>query len=72
MRAVVEAAVREICHVRSWSLWAVAARSNHVHIVLTAPNYKPTLVREQFKAKATRDLRQSFKVWKERPVGSAK
>jgi REP element-mobilizing transposase RayT len=71
MRQVVDAAVREICQVRSWTLWSVSSRSNHVHVVVTAPNYKPKLVRDQLKAKATRDLRQSFHVWKGRPVWSA-
>jgi REP element-mobilizing transposase RayT len=68
MREVADAAVREICQVRSWTLWAVSTRSNHVHVVVTAPNYKPTLVRDQLKAKVTRDLRQLFDVWKDRPV----
>ena len=72
MRSVAEAAIREICHVRSWSEWAISARSNHVHVVVTAPEYKPTLVRDQLKAKATMELRRAFSVWKGRPVWTEK
>ena len=35
-RAVVEATVRDHCAVRGWTLHAVHARSNHVHVVVTA------------------------------------
>lgn len=70
MRAVAEAAIREICEFRTWTLWAVSVRSNHVHVVVTAPDYKPSLVRDQLKAKATRE--QSFELWKDRPVWTEK
>lgn len=72
MRDVTEAAIREICEVRTWTLWALSARSNHVHVVVTAPDYKPSLVRDQLKAKATRELRQSFDLWQDRPVWTEK
>ncbi len=72
MRRVAEDAIREICCVRSWSLWAVAVRSNHVHVVVTAPEYVPELVRDQLKAKATKELRSGFPVWRDRPAWSAK
>jgi REP element-mobilizing transposase RayT len=72
MRAVVEAAIREVCTIRVWTLWAVSVRSNHVHVVVTAPRYKPILVRDQLKAKATRELRQSFDIWQNRPVWTEK
>jgi REP element-mobilizing transposase RayT len=71
-RAVVENAVKEICEFRSWILWAVAARSNHVHVVVTAFDYKPTLAMNQLKSKATRELRRHCDTWRERPVWSAK
>ena len=72
MRRVAEEAIREICSVRSWSLWAVAVRSDHVHVVVTAPEYAPKLVRDQLKAKATKELRSGFSAWKDRPVWTAK
>lgn len=72
MRKVAEDAIREISGVRNWSLWAVTVRSNHVHVVVTAPDYAPKLVRDQLKAKATKELRSAFSVWKDRPVWSAK
>jgi REP element-mobilizing transposase RayT len=72
MRNVADAAIREICGVRSWTAWAIAVRSNHVHVVVTAPEYKPALVRDQMKAKATMELRRTFVVWRDRPVWTAK
>ena len=65
-------AVETICHrhaeIRGWELHAVSVRSNHVHIAVTA-NAEPKKVRDQFKANATRVLRQrpnpiiNQKVW---------
>ena len=72
MHEVTEEAIREICVLRNWSLWAVAVRSNHVHVVVTAPEYAPELVRDQLKAKATRKLREAFQLLVNRPVWSAK
>lgn len=72
MHRVAEESIREICSVRSWSLWALSVRSNHVHVVVTAPEYAPQLVRDQLKSKATRGLRHAFPVWNVRPVWSAK
>lgn len=66
------AKVETVCHqhagIRGWHLHAVNARSNHVHLVITA-DQKPETVRDQFKANATRVLRQGTdaianeKVW---------
>ena len=72
MRVVVEAAINEICQFRGWHLWAVSVRTNHVHTVVTAPEYDPELVRDQMKAKATRELRDGFTTWQDRPVWSRK
>ena len=72
MRDEVESALREICEFRSWTLWAVSARSNHVHVVVSAPEYKPTLVRDQLKGKATRELRRMSSTWVDRPVWTEK
>lgn len=53
--------VANACHshakVRGWVLHAINARSNHVHLVVSANN-APEIVRDEFKANATRVLRQ--------------
>ncbi len=64
--------VEKVCHrhaeIRGWVLHAVSARSNHVHIAVTA-DAAPIQVRDQFKANATRVLRQdpeaisNAKIW---------
>ena len=56
-RDKVEAVCREHANIRGWLLHAVNARSNHVQLVVTA-DQAPQLVRDQFKANATRVLRQ--------------
>lgn len=60
-RALVEQAIRETCEIRKWSFWAVNARTNHVHAVVTA-SCKPERVLSAFKANATRNLREA-KCW---------
>jgi REP element-mobilizing transposase RayT len=57
-RAVVEKVIREHASIRGWELHAVSAHSNHVHVAVTAAA-PPKRVRDQFKANATRVLRQS-------------
>ncbi len=55
-RTKVEVVCREHADHRRWELHAVSARSNHVHLAVTAD--KPAEeVRDQFKANATRVLR---------------
>ena len=67
-RQQVETVIREHATIRGWSLHAVSARSNHVHIAVTACD-PPKRVRDQFKANATRVLRElpapvkTEKVW---------
>jgi len=66
------AAVEEVCYrhaeIRGWLIHAVNARSNHIHVVVTA-NAAPQTVRDQLKANATRVLRgltepiNNDKVW---------
>jgi REP element-mobilizing transposase RayT len=65
-------AVERICHehanIRGGALHAIAVRSNHVHIAVSASG-DPSKVRDQFKANATRVLREvsdpikNEKVW---------
>ncbi len=57
-REKVELVCRQHAAIRSWSLHALSARSNHVHIAVTADD-APHKVRDQFKANSTRVLRQS-------------
>jgi REP element-mobilizing transposase RayT len=56
---VVEDTIRKHCAVRDWHLHAVNARTNHVHVVVTAVGYEPETVRDQFKAWCTRRLKAS-------------
>ena len=56
-RKSVEAAIRETCTKRQWSLQAINVRTNHVHTVVSA-NRRAGLVLNAFKANATRQLRQ--------------
>jgi REP element-mobilizing transposase RayT len=55
-RGKVEAVCRQHATIRGWKLHAVNARSNHVHLAVTADK-GPKVVRDQFKANATRVLR---------------
>jgi REP element-mobilizing transposase RayT len=57
-RAIVEAAIREVCQYRNWVLHAVNARTNHVHSVVSAPR-APEDVMNSFKSYATRRLREA-------------
>ena len=72
MRAVVDAVVRRHCEFRSWTLMAVNVRTEHVHVVVDCRQLvSPEVAMEQFKAWATRRLREAGharpdqKVWAE-------
>ena len=56
-RVVVDDTIRRHCVIRNWPLHAVAVRSNHVHVVVTAPGYHPDTGVEQYKAWCTRMLK---------------
>ena len=56
-RDKVENVCREHAAIRGWILHAVNARSNHVHLAVSADK-GPKVVRDQFKANTTRVLRQ--------------
>ena len=58
-RQVVEDTIRQHCAVRNWHLHAVNARTNHVHVIVTAVGYEPETARDQFKAWCTRKLKSS-------------
>jgi len=55
-RAVVNSAIREVCDHRAYTLYAVNARTNHVHSVVGAA-CKPEKIMNSFKSYATRKLR---------------
>jgi REP element-mobilizing transposase RayT len=55
-RSTIEAACRRHCEHRGWHLFAVSARTNHVHVVVAA-DASPQTVRDQLKANCTRELR---------------
>lgn len=56
-RALVERTIAEHCRIRNWELHAVACRTNHVHVLVSAGEYSIEVPREQFKAWCTRKLR---------------
>jgi hypothetical protein len=58
-RRLVEQTIRRHCERRHWTLHAVNARTNHVHVVVTAVGYHPKTVRDQFKAWCTRALKEA-------------
>ena len=55
-RVAVEAACLKHCNFRGWTLHAVNARTNHVHVVVSA-YAKPQVVRDQLKANCTQAIR---------------
>ena len=57
-RETVERACGEHCEHRGWHLYAVNARTNHVHVVVAAADISPQTVRDQLKANCTGKLRR--------------
>jgi REP element-mobilizing transposase RayT len=57
-RRLVEKTVADHSAIRQWVLHAVNCRSNHVHVVVTAPDRPIELPREQFKSWCTRRLKE--------------
>src|SRR5690349_466125 len=47
-REVVLGAIEDHCRVRGWDLVAVNVRTNHVHCVVRAAEYRPEIVMGQF------------------------
>ena len=58
MRSCVDGTVRAHCEFRRWTLLALNVRTNHVHVVVRAPE-TPETVMGQFKAWSSRRLREA-------------
>ena len=58
-RAAIKAAIQGVAVYRCWTIHACAVRSNHVHVVVSAAGSTPERVMQDFKAYATRRLRQA-------------
>ena len=71
-RNVVESEIEYHCKNRGWKLWNANPRTNHVHVVVTAPGYLGSKVRDQLKANCTGGLRQHDKRFVDRPVWTTK
>lgn len=56
-RQLVEQTIADHCRIRGWNLHAVNCRTNHLHVVVTAP-IAPKEVQVQFKAWCTRRLKE--------------
>lgn len=67
-RSTIEQAIRAHCEHRNWKLWAVSVRSNHIHVIVEAPEESGRKVRDQLKANATRAIRTVCGDLKDRPV----
>ena len=57
-RRCVEAAVRETCEIRKWTLYALGVRTNHVHVVVSIGDRRPETALNAFKANGTRKMRE--------------
>jgi REP element-mobilizing transposase RayT len=56
-RQLVEKTIAEHCGIRKWFLHAMNCRTNHVHVLVTAPDRTIEIPREQFKSWCTRKLK---------------
>ncbi|MEM7811288.1 MAG: transposase [Planctomycetota bacterium] len=57
-RRTVAGSMRGHAEFRSWELFALNVRTNHVHVVVGFAGTKPSVVIQQFKSYATRSLRE--------------
>lgn len=67
-QGAVESEIEQLAMFRGWKVWAKNARTNHVHVVVTASGYSGKKVRDQFKANCTRVLRESWRQFIDRPA----
>ncbi|HLM01005.1 MAG TPA: transposase [Pyrinomonadaceae bacterium] len=66
-RICVLAAIKEVCDFRGYELYAVNIRTNHLHAVVSA-NTNPEKIINEFKAYATRRLRESKLIERDKTV----
>lgn len=71
-RKSVESEIEFHCQNRGWKLWVVNARTNHVHVVVTAAGYLGDKIRDQLKANCTREIREIDNRFVDRPVWTTK
>jgi len=64
-RALVEKTIQDHCRIRKWHLHVVNCRTNHVHVVVSAP-CDPKTIRDQLKAWCTRKLKELQRSRRER------
>ena len=57
-RAIVEQQAAETCRHRGWIPHAVNCRSNHMHVVISAPGTRPQKIRADIKAWCSRRLKE--------------
>ena len=57
-QSVVEAEIERLAGFRGWHVWTKNARTNHVHVVVTASGYAGKTVRDQLKANCPGALRR--------------
>lgn len=67
-RRIVEDTIAEQCRIRGWQLHAVDARTQHVHVVVSAPGRTPDDVMDQFKAWCTRRLKERERALRSKTV----
>jgi REP element-mobilizing transposase RayT len=67
-RQIVDVAIKDHCRYRGWELFALAVRTNHVHVVVGHAGLRPEAMVSQFKAWATRRLREAGCVGADTPV----
>ncbi len=58
LRQAVNAEIDRLSKFRGWHLWSQDARTNHVHVVVTALGMCGGKVRDQLKANCTRVVRE--------------
>jgi len=60
-RQAVERSITAACLSRGWPLHAASCRTQHVHVVVTAPRLAPVTVLQHLKSWATRSLHSSHR-----------
>lgn len=55
-RGVIDQTIREVAAHRHWTIRALNIRTNHIHIVITAPDHTPERVLIDLKSWSTRQL----------------